>query len=52
MTIGLLPDNRTIGPAAGRHETPDPLRSNALDPGFHWVPTVRSRRTMMLMVSA
>jgi len=27
-----------IGPAAGRHETPDPRRWNALDPGFHGVP--------------
>src|SRR5690242_17390782 len=23
--------------AAGRNETPDPLRQDALDPGFHWV---------------
>ena len=38
--------------AAGRSETGLPLRYYALEPGFHYVQLVRSRRTVMLMVSA
>jgi hypothetical protein len=30
-------------PAAGRHETGDPLRQDALDPGFHGVPAGPAR---------
>jgi hypothetical protein len=36
MTIRLLPD--AAGRPAGRYETGNPLRQNALDPGFHSVP--------------
>ena len=36
--------------AAGRSETGNPLRQNALDPGFHGVRMVRRMRTVMLMV--
>jgi hypothetical protein len=36
--------------AAGRNETGLPLRQNALDPGFHRVPTGLERRTVLLMV--
>ena len=38
--------------AAGRSETGNPLRQNALDPGFHGVRMVRRMRTVMLMVPA
>jgi hypothetical protein len=36
MTIGPLPD--ACWTPAGRTETGDSLRQNALDPGFHGVP--------------
>jgi hypothetical protein len=50
MTIGLLPDGRRT--PAGRTETGNSLRQDALDPGFHGVPAGRRTRTVMLMVSA
>jgi hypothetical protein len=37
-------------PAAGRHETGNPLRQNALDPGFHGVLTGQRIRAVRLMV--
>jgi len=36
--------------AAGRSETGNPLRQNALDPGFHGLRMVRRMLTVMLMV--
>jgi hypothetical protein len=38
--------------AAGRSETGNPLRQNALDPGFHGVRMVRRMGTVVLMVPA
>jgi hypothetical protein len=59
MTIGLLPDDlpddvpggsagrraeRRAGRHAGRRGTGDSLRQNAVDPGFHGVPSGPARR--------
>jgi hypothetical protein len=38
--------------AAGRSETGDPLRPNALEPEFHAVPAGPAHRTVVLMVPA